>query len=192
MIADLEVPSPQVHEAAKRILAFWFEELDPNQHWTKSATLDQAIEQRFSGIRNRLIETVANGWRATPDTLLAAVIATDQFSRNIHRDKGEAFAGDGIARELTLFAIVRGDDLTLPEQHRVFLYMPLMHAEDMALQRLSMKKFDELGIEEQVNYARGHAEVIDRFGRFPSRNRALGRRNTALEKEYLSQPGAGW
>ena len=192
MAADLETPSPQVHEAAKRVLAFWFEELDPNQHWTKSATLDQAIEQRFSGIRNRLIETVANGWRATPETLLAAVIAIDQFSRNIHRDDAQAFAGDGIARELTLFGIVRGDDLTMAPNERVFLYMPLMHAEDMALQRLSLKKFEELGIEEQIGYARGHAEVIDRFGRFPSRNRLLGRRSTVLEKEYLSQPGAGW
>jgi len=192
MAADLETPSPQVHEAATRILAFWFEELSEGQHWTKSDTLDQAIEQRFGGIRNRLIDTVANGWRATPDTLLAAIIGIDQFSRNIHRDKGEAFAGDSIARELCLFGIVRGDDLALPPERRAFLYMPLMHAEDMALQRLSLKKFDELGIEEQIHYARGHAGVIERFGRFPSRNRALGRRSTALEKEYLSQPGAGW
>lgn len=192
MAADLETPSPQVHEAANRILAFWFEELSEGQHWTKSDTLDQAIEQRFSGVRNRIVETVANGWRATPDTVLAAVIAVDQFSRNMHRDKPEAFSADGIARELTLFGLVRGDDLALPPDQRVFLYMPLMHAEDMALQRLSLRKFDELGIEEQIHYAKGHAEVIDRFGRFPSRNRVLGRRSTALEKEYLSQPGAGW
>lgn len=186
------MPDAQVHEAATRILTFWFGELTPEQHWSKSDTLDQAIAQRFAAVRARVIETVASGWRATPDTVLAAVIAVDQFSRNMFRDDGEAFAHDGLAREVALFGLVRGDDVALPPDRRAFLYMPLMHAEDKALQRLSLAKFTALGDDEQLEFARGHAEVIARFSRFPSRNRALGRRSTALEKEYLSRPGAGW
>lgn len=192
MTADLETPSHQVHEAATRILTFWFEELGPGQHWVKSDTLDQAIEQRFAGLRARVIETAAHGWRATPDTVLAAVIAVDQFSRNMFRDEAEAFAHDGLAREIALFGLVRGDDQALPPERRAFLYMPLMHAEDVALQHLSLRLHVALGDGEQLGFARGHAEVIERFGRFPSRNRALDRRSTDLEKEYLSQPGAGW
>jgi uncharacterized protein (DUF924 family) len=70
--------------------------------------------------------------------------------------------------------------------------MPLMHAEDPDLQKLSIERFTALGDEQNLGFAQDHAAVIERFGRFPSRNRALGRRSTVLEREYLSQPGAGW
>ena len=174
------------------MLHFWFEELNEEQHWAKSATLDEAITERFGMVRKHIIEIGANGWRATPDALLAAVIAVDQFSRNIYRDQAEAFAHDGLARELTLFGIVQQYDRRMPADRCAFLYMPLMHAEDGDLQRLSIDRFTALGNASNLGFAKDHAAVIERFGRFPSRNRALGRRSSAVEREYLSQPGAGW
>jgi uncharacterized protein (DUF924 family) len=192
MTGDLEAAEPQVHDAAVSVLRFWFEEVDEEKHWTRSITLDQAIGERFGQLRDQVKESAGAGWRATPDALLAAVILLDQFSRNIHRDEAETFAADPIARELALFGMLRGDDLGLPPDRRVFLYMPLMHAEDRMIQRLSIEKFTALGDQFQLGFARGHAEVVERFGRFPSRNAILKRRSTALEKEYLSQPGVGW
>jgi uncharacterized protein (DUF924 family) len=192
MAGDLEAAEPQVHDAAAGVLRFWFEELEEGQHWTKSITLDQAIEERFGALREHVKEHAGGGWRLTPDTLLAAIILLDQFSRNIYRDSAEAFAADPIARDLTLFGLLRGDDQVLPADRRVFLYMPLMHAEDRMVQRLSVAKFTALGDDFHLGFATGHAEVVERFGRFPSRNAALKRRSTALEKEYLSQPGVGW
>jgi uncharacterized protein (DUF924 family) len=80
----------------------------------------------------------------------------------------------------------------MSKERRQFLYMPLMHAEDSAAQALCLECFEALGDARNLKYARDHAEVIERFGRFPTRNAALGRTSTEAEKDYLSQPGAGW
>jgi uncharacterized protein (DUF924 family) len=189
---DLGAKRREVHDEAAHVLRFWFEELNEEQHWVKSITLDEAIAERFGALRLKVAESAAWGWRGTPDTLLAAVILIDQFSRNMFRDEGEAFEHDGLARELTLYGLLRGFDRDLPRERRAFLYMPLMHAEDPELQRLSIERFTALGDEHNLGFAQDHAAVIERFGRFPSRNRALGRRSTVIEREYLSQPGVGW
>ena len=189
---DLGAKRGEVHDEAARVLHFWFEELNEDQHWVKSITLDEAIAERFGPLRLKVVESAAWGWRGTPDTLLAAVILIDQFSRNMFRDEGEAFEYDGLARELTLYGLLRGFDRELPRERCAFLYMPLMHAEDPVLQRLSIERFTALGDEHNLGFAQDHAAVIERFGRFPSRNRALGRRSTVIEREYLSQPGVGW
>jgi uncharacterized protein (DUF924 family) len=192
MADDLGAKRGEVHDEAARVLRFWFEELSEEQHWVKSITLDEAIEQRFGALRLRVVEGAGADWRHAPETLLAAVILVDQFSRNLFRDDAEAFAHDGLARELALFGIVRGYDRRLDDERCAFLYMPLMHAEDRDLQRLSVERFATLGNDYNLGFAKDHAAVIERFGRFPSRNRVLGRRSTVIEREYLSQPGVGW
>jgi uncharacterized protein (DUF924 family) len=180
---DLGAKRGEVHDEAARVLHFWFEELSEEQHWVKSITLDEAIAERFGPLRLKVAESAAWGWRGTPDTLLAAIILIDQFSRNMFRDEGEAFEYDGLARELTLYGLLRGFDGKLPTERCAFLYMPLMHAEDPELQRLSIERFTVLGDEQNLGFAHDHAAVIERFGRFPSRNRALGRRSTVIERE---------
>ena len=189
---DLGAKRGEVHDEAARVLRFWFEELSEDQHWVKSITLDEAIAERFGALRLKVVDSAAWGWRETPDTLLAAIILVDQFSRNMFRGERDAFEHDGLARELTLYGLVRGFDRKLPGERCSFLYMPLMHAEDPELQQLSIARFTALGDEQNLAFAHDHAAVIERFGRFPSRNRALGRRSTVIEREYLSQPGAGW
>ena len=104
----------------------------------------------------------------------------------------DAFAADGLALDLALSAIERGWDERYPSDRRVFLYMPLMHAEDMAMQDLAVAKFEALGIAENLAFARDHRDVMADHGRFPSRNAALGRELTAAEETYLAQPDAGW
>lgn len=191
MAGDLGKGRGEVHDEAGQVLDFWFA-LPTERQFGKDPALDAEITRRFGPLRDRLLATDAQGWRDDPDTLLAAVIALDQFSRNIHRGAAEAYAADELALELTRLAIRSGWDSRYPPERRAFLYMPLMHAENTDIQRLSVDRFIALGEPESLRYAREHAEVIERYGRFPSRNKALGRKSTREELDYLSQPGAGW
>ncbi|RYD94319.1 MAG: DUF924 domain-containing protein [Sphingomonadales bacterium] len=180
-----------VHAKAREVLGFWYA-LTPEQHFAKSDRLDQEIARRFGALRDAVLASKAEGWRGDPETLLAAIIVLDQFSRNIHRGSAEAFAADALAQELTLEALDKGWDGGMTGEQKQFLYMPLMHAEDAALQDLCIDKFEALGDKQSLDFAHQHAGAIIRFGRFPSRNAALGRESTELEKEYLALPDAGW
>lgn len=181
----------EVHDAARGVLDFWFG-LTDEQHFAKDPALDRAIAERFAELRQRVLDTDARGWRDEPDTMLAAIVLLDQFSRNLYRGKPEAFAADPLALSLTHEAIGRGWHRTLPPAQAVFLLMPLMHAENADEQALSVASFEALGRKENARYARDHAAVFARFGRFPGRNAALGRPSTPQKSDYLSQPGAGW
>lgn len=180
-----------ITDRAQDVLAFWFA-LSGDQHFAKDDALDRMIAARFAELLDELRATSAAGWDVTPETMLAAVIVLDQFGRNIHRGSGEAFAGDSLAVSLTLSAIRRGFDRELPPARAMFLYMPLMHAEHAGLQRFAIECFTAAGLDAQVGFAHEHAAVIDRFGRFPSRNAALGRQSTQAELDYLAGPDAGW
>jgi uncharacterized protein (DUF924 family) len=186
------VQDAEVHAKAGEVLGFWFEMLMPEQHFAKSDAVDAAIRERFATLRGRVLGNGAEGWRDDPDTLLAAILVLDQFSRNLFRDEAGAFAADPLAQGLTLLAIERGWDKAMPPERRQFLYMPLMHAEDRELQTISLECFTALGDERSADYARDHAEVIAKFGRFPTRNAALARESTAEELAYLRRPGIGW
>jgi len=189
---EIGLEPAKVHAKAREVLRFWFDVIGPKQRFAKSDALDAEIEARFGEVRDRVKASGAAEWRGDPEMLLAAIILLDQFSRNFHRGEAEAFAADPLARELTLLALDRGWEAPIEPERRAFLYMPLMHAEDPALQRLSVERFAEPGLEQNLEYARDHAGCIARFGRFPSRNAALGRESTPEELDYLSQPGAGW
>lgn len=195
MAADLGTSEREVHASpatnARAVNEFWFA-LTTEEQFAKDDALDAAIGERFGSLRDHLLATDADGWRGDADRMLAAIIILDQFSRNLHRESAEAFAADDLAVQLTLEAIRAGFDLDVAPQRRVFLYMPLMHAEHLGLQRYGIALFEEAGLDEQVRFARDHAEVIANYGRFPHRNAVLGRASTPAEQEYLSRPDAGW
>ena len=192
MASDLGSTASEVHVMAEEVLGFWFEGLMPEQWFAKSDELDREIGTRFESLRREVLESSAAGWRDDPRTLLAAVILLDQFSRNVHRGTPQAFAADPLAQELASLAVERGWDRDMTPEQRQFLYLPFEHAESRELQAVSLSCYEALGQEEALEYARQHAEVIARYGRFPSRNAALGRESTAEEKAYLAKPGAGW
>lgn len=181
----------EVYDAAARVNDFWFS-LSEEQQFGKDPALDRAIAEQFAGMRQDVFDADALGWRGEPETILAAIILLDQFSRNLFRGDARAFAADPLALSLTHDAIDKGWDRALPPRQAVFLLMPLMHAEHADAQALSVAKFTELGEERNLAFARDHAAVFERFGRFPGRNEALGRGSTEEELDYLSQPGAGW
>ena len=198
---------------ADDILQFWLGAVRPSnadalqqrQQWfTKSDAFDAEMRQRFGATVQAAVDGQLGDWAGEPWGRLALVLLLDQFTRNIHRGGPQAFAGDRRALELALGAIDSGMDLHLPEVLRIFVYLPLEHAEDPAMQRRSVLAFAALAqsagndpdlaefLQGTLDYAWRHQEVIARFGRFPHRNALLERASTPEELHYLSQPGAGF
>ncbi|MFC3580604.1 DUF924 family protein [Sphingomonas hylomeconis] len=192
MSGDLVAKPHEVHDDAQEVLSFWFEEVPPERCFARDAALDAAIADRFARIRDEVVAGEAHGWRGDAETLVAAVIAADQFSRHLFRGSAEAFAGDALALNLAREAMRQGWDRELTVEQRTFLYMPLMHAEDRAAQAESIAAFEALGDADNLKFARDHEAVIARFGRYPGRNAALGRVSTAEEVAFLAGGGADW
>ena len=195
----MSVPTPD------HVLSFWFEDatLGPEALQRRSAVwfgADPAFDDECAARFATLVEAVASGglgdWAVSPQGRLALVLLLDQMPRNIHRGSPGAFMHDAQAAAHCLAGIESGQDRSLHAVERVFLYMPLQHAEDLALQRRSVERFDSLAAEaddawrdrftENAHYARLHRDIIERFGRFPHRNRVLGRTSTDEELRYLA------
>jgi uncharacterized protein (DUF924 family) len=170
---------------ARSILDFWFREIGPDRWWTRSDATDEAIRKRFLPLWEEWRSRPAESFLRTPPNALAAVVLFDQFSRNMFRGDARAFATDGLALGIAEAAIDRAFDQELTENERVFLYMPFMHAEDLAKQDRCLALFEALGRPEQVRYAHEHRAIIARHGRFPARNAALGRETRPEEREAI-------
>lgn len=179
-------------EDAADVLAFWFDELAPEQRFAKDDVVDATIRRRFGDLHARLSQHVPEAWVANPQALLAAVIVLDQFSRNLYRDDPRAFANDAVALDLARRAIGRDDDRRMDPVERQFLYMPFMHSEEVDDQERCVALMHATGNAEAVDFAERHKAIIDRFGRFPHRNEALGRTTTAEEAQFLEQPGSSF
>ncbi|WP_265516385.1 DUF924 family protein [Nitratireductor luteus] len=167
------------------VLAFWFRELEPKDWFQGSDALDKTIRTRFGALHERLSGHAPAEAMEDPRTALATVIVLDQFSRNMYRGSAKAFAADDMALRIARNAVdERFDDGMTPEE-RQFLYMPFQHSEISADQEHSVMLFKSLGGEEGVRYAVEHRDIIEKFGRFPHRNRVLGRVSTQEETAFL-------
>jgi uncharacterized protein (DUF924 family) len=193
---------------SKDILSFWFGEnlKNPlnysNQWWKKDPDFDREIRDKFEKDVQLATSGSLDSWRQQPETCLAFIILLDQFSRNIYRDTPQAFSQDPLALEAALQAIEHGLDKEIPTIARTFFYLPLMHAEDREMQRRCVGIFAKLLQEAPAEFtgilkggydhAKRHAEIIERFGRFPHRNQILERPSTPEEIEFLKQPGSSF
>ena len=169
------------------VLAFWFEELTPDDWFGGGETVDDRIRDRFLALHEALRAGVPESWHETARGMLAAVIALDQFPRNMYRGSREAFAADPDALALATEGIERGLDREMSKDERKFFYLPFEHSEDPAVQARSVELFATLEDEDTLGYALRHKEIIDRFGRFPHRNEVLGRESTPEEIEFLTE-----
>jgi uncharacterized protein (DUF924 family) len=174
------------------VLRFWFEEIQPAQWWAKSAEFDRLIAARFQALLAAAGRGELDGWRASPSGRLAEILVLDQFSRNIFRDRPQAFAQDGMALALAQTAVALGADRALEPKRRVFLYLPYMHSESPVIHRVAVGLFAQPGMEANLDFELRHQAIIERFGRYPHRNAALGRESTAEEIEFLKTPGSGF
>ena len=179
---------------ADNVLQFWFEDIEHSSWFRKDVEFDRELEQLFGGLLARAKNNELDGWASTSRGRLALIIVLDQFSRNIYRDSAAAFEADPKALQLTTDGIRQGMDQDLTLEQRSFFYLPLRHAEDLAMQELGLVKTRELNAAGYGSdkYALNHLELIQRFGRFPHRNRLLGRENTDEEERYLSEGNAGF
>ena len=192
-------------DAAAAVLAFWFGSEDaPRKAWfQRRDAFDAAIRQRFGDMIERALRgELDTTWHVSRDGLLAGILVLDQFTRNAFRGTPRAFAGDAAARVLTRHMLDDGLDAAAPPWsplRRQFVLMPLEHAEDLALQEESVRRFRALADEAEggphavtlrdaLDYAERHCEVIRRFGRFPHRNGILGRASRPDEVAFLRQP----
>jgi uncharacterized protein (DUF924 family) len=186
------------------ILAFWFGEPAADaaelqrkfQRWfVVNPDFDREIIARFSGDVERALAGELPSWRGEPRTRLALIVLLDQFTRTLFRGQARTFAGDPMAQELGIEAIDRGWHREVSLEERQFYIMPLMHAEDLALQRRANQLAHEL-VAEAPPELRGvfgmtpeqsgkYIDLIARFGRFPFRNEALGRASSEAELEFL-------
>jgi uncharacterized protein (DUF924 family) len=156
------------------VLKFWFG-LDPKSWWSGGAELDHRIKQNFLKLWTEKRQLPVDAFTGDPLTALAAVILFDQFPRNMFRDEAQQFATDHIALAIAKTAVDREYDDQLEPKERGFLYMPFQHSENLADQDRSLLLSTALGDDYQLGYARKHHDVIARFGRFPHRNKILGR-----------------
>ena len=163
-----------------QVLKFWFG-LDPKQWWNGGADLDDEIKTRFVRLWAEKRQLPAEEFLDDPLTALAGVILFDQFPRNMFRGDAEQFATDPLALAIAKGALARHFDEQLEPQERGFLYMPFEHSERIEDQNRSMLLFTALGDENMLHFAKLHHDIIDRFGRFPHRNKMLGRAPRAEE-----------
>lgn len=192
----------------KELLDFWFGELDVqglpdsyhrNRWFRASRAFDKEIRRRFFTMVLIASEGGLDHWRANAGGTLAEIILLDQFTRNIHRGSAMAFDHDYQARKICRVAMSEGQDMALSGLMRAFFYMPLQHSERREDQREGVACLEQLVASEQgalkdflgsfLQSARDHQAIVDRFGRFPHRNAALGRASTTEELSYLEHSG---
>jgi uncharacterized protein (DUF924 family) len=170
------------------IVAFW-RKAGPKKWFVKDDAFDAAIRQRFGALHTQAAAGEKDDWAATPEGALALLLLLDQFSRNLFRGTPQAFAQDERARWIARQAIEAGFDQAVDPAFRTFFYLPFEHSESIADQERCVRLSHALADAEALRYARLHEEIIHRFGRFPHRNKVLGRHTTPAEQAFLDSGG---
>lgn len=170
------------------ILAFW-RRAGRERWYEHDDAFDAEIRRRFPALWQKAAAGELASWEASDDGALALVIVLDQFPRNMFRGTPQAFASDAQARDVARRAIAKAVDRRVDPVLLEFLYLPFMHSEHLADQLHCVALFENTDNAENLKYAREHADIIERFGRFPHRNRLLGRDTTEAEQAFLDGGG---
>ncbi|MDR5779845.1 DUF924 domain-containing protein [Caballeronia sp. LZ065] len=191
----------EIDSHAQAVLDVWFGApgspefgTDRKLWWKKKRAFDAQLTEQFGTLLVSAHEDGLREWERAPLSMLALIVLLDQFSRNCFRNTPRAFAGDARALSLARTLVAKGDDMRLPSAwHRAFAYMPFEHDESMPSQHEALRLFkqlmDETGVSSFYESAQRHADVIARFGRFPHRNRILGRATLPEEEAWLATHG---
>lgn len=174
--------------SAADVIEFWW--AAGKDRWFKvDADFDADVRARFLAAHEAALAGRLAEWEGSPEGALALLLLLDQFPRNMFRGTTRAFATDGQAREIAQRALERGFDQQVDSEFRGFFYLPFMHSEELADQEICLRLFRKLGDEEGIKYAEIHHDAIRRFGRFPHRNKVLGRESSDDEIAYLENGG---
>ncbi|PFX17995.1 uncharacterized protein LOC111340120 [Stylophora pistillata] len=183
----------------KNVLDYWFSPGAEKKWFHGGTQVDEEIRQKFSSLVEKAVQGELKEWETEPKPSLALIILTDQFTRSIFRNSAKAFSGDARARAIARKFIdgKTHNHLEFPFAERGFMYLPFEHSENKEDQELSVSLMTRLaedfkGTEHEdmakgyIDFATRHKEVIDKFGRYPQRNKSLGRENTPEEEEFLN------
>jgi uncharacterized protein (DUF924 family) len=170
------------------ILAFW-RAAGHDRWYARDDAFDAEIRERYLDLWRKAAGGGLSSWERSDNGALALVIVLDQFPRNMFRGDARTYASDALAREVARRAIERGVDSRIDPDLLEFLYLPFMHSEHLPDQLRCIELFRNVGNTEQLKYAEHHADIISRFGRFPHRNRILGRTTTPDERAFLDEGG---
>lgn len=173
-------------KTARDVLEFWFVQHSEPDWFGAKPEFDALIAREFGETHAAVVRGEAWSWRRTTEGRLAEIVVIDQFSRQLFRGRGEAFAHDDMALTLAQEAVAGGHHNFLPMPQRMFMLLPYQHSESTVVQAESIRLHMALGLPDILRYAEAHAACVRRFGRFPKRNAALGRQSTEIELEYLA------
>jgi uncharacterized protein (DUF924 family) len=180
-------PGERVPPGAWALIRFW-REAGPSLWFAKDDAFDREFRERFLDLHEAAVRGDLRPWLSSPEGALALVLLLDQFPRNSFRGSPRMYASDAMARAAADAAIAAGHDRKVEESLQIFFYLPLGHSESLADQERCVSMSERLG-EPNLSHARGHRDIIERFGRFPHRNAILGRDTTPDERKYLDEGG---
>ena len=170
------------------VLTFWFDDHGKDDWFGGTDAFDKEVRDAFTETLHAAEKCELSHWRKKPQGRLAEVLVLDQFSRQLYRGSPKAFANDALALALAQEAIAAGVDQNFSNNEKQFLYLPFMHSESLAIHEVALKLFEPLG-EGLLSFETRHHALIERFGRYPMRNAALGRASTPEEKAYIAERG---
>lgn len=174
----------------QEIVDFWFSD-EISKLWFRSTPeFDQLLTHRFEETWQQASRGELDHWMDSANGCLALVIVLDQFPLNIYRAGAKSFSTEVKSRAVAAVAIERGFDQVVTATQRSFLYMPYMHSESLADQDLALELFDQPGLEDNLRFCHHHRAIVEKYGRFPHRNEALGRVSSEAEIEYLNSKEA--
>jgi len=178
---------------AAQTLSFWFEEISAELWFKKDDAFDSLLAERFGRLVEQALAGQLDSWAGAAEGRLALILLLDQMTRNIYRGRPAAFAGDDMALALSVRAEKEGMIAAEPQvERRQFFLMPMMHSEDIQIQKTSLPLFRAHTTERTYDYAVRHHDIIARFGRFPHRNAVLGRPSSQEELDFLTGPNSSF
>ena len=178
-----------MRDTRHEIIHFWFEETEPQLWFQQNPSFDAIIRDRFSVIYDMAKDGLCNNWATDAEGSLALCLVLDQFPRRLYRGSAAEFETDEKALLVAKQAVSKGFDQVLPHEKRFFMYLPFEHSELLTDHKKNLQLFKSMEGENPVAYltAQRRYEVIEKYGRYPDRNKALGRESTPAEEEYLEQ-----
>ena len=175
---------------AQSIIEFWFSDKVKSKWFNSSIEFDKEIKSNYESIWLETLQGKNKSWQDSAEGCLALVIILDQFPLNMFRGEVKSFSSEAMAIKVNKIAIELGFDKEIDKDKVSFLYLPLMHSENIEDQNLCVKLFEKAELPENLRFAKHHRDIVKKYGRFPHRNKILNRESSQDEIDYLNSDNA--
>lgn len=171
---------------SSEVFDFWFVESSREDWFGAKPEFDQKLNDRFFDLHGKVAAGETSWWRTSAHGRLAEILVLDQFSRQFYRGKSKAFASDPMALTLAQELVAQGLDVGFSGDEKMFAYLPFMHSESLVIHEEAVRLYTAMDNENALKFELMHKDLLERFGRYPKRNAALGRKSTAAELDYIA------